>query len=47
MFAELRSSIDPTIAAVSTLLIGISVLAFAGSEILQRRARARLGDARD
>lgn len=39
MFAELRSSIDPTIAAVSTLLIGVSILAFAGNEFLQRRAR--------
>lgn len=40
MFAELRSSIDPTIAAVSTLLIGVSILAFAGSELLQRRGHA-------
>lgn len=43
MFSELRTSINPTIAAISTLLIAVSLAAFAASEILQHRARRRQG----
>ncbi len=37
MFAELRSSIDPTIAAVSSMLIVISIGVFTAGEILKKK----------
>jgi putative spermidine/putrescine transport system permease protein len=39
MFNELRNSIDPTIAAISTLLILLSVVAYAVIQLVQPRAR--------
>jgi len=44
MWASLRSGIDPTIAAVSTLLILLSVAVLAGAETLRRRGEGALGD---
>ena len=44
MWASLRSGIDPTIAAVSTLLIVLSITVLAGAEILRRRSDAALGE---
>lgn len=41
MFSELRTSINPTIAAISTLLIAVSLITFAASEMLQHRAKRR------
>jgi putative spermidine/putrescine transport system permease protein len=38
MFEGLRLEIDPTIAAVSTMLIVLTVSAFGCAEILRRRA---------
>lgn len=35
MFSALRTSIDPTIAAVSTLLVVISLVVFAANEVLK------------
>ncbi|MDQ0471818.1 ABC transporter permease [Labrys wisconsinensis] len=43
MWASMRSGIDPTIAAVSTLLIVLSLLVLAGSEVLRRRTERALG----
>lgn len=36
MFANIRDQIDPTVAAISSLLIGLSVLLLVGSQFLQR-----------
>jgi len=44
MWASLRSGIDPTIAAVSTLLIVLSVTVLVAAEILRRRSDAALGE---
>jgi putative spermidine/putrescine transport system permease protein len=41
MFANLRDQLDPTIAAVSTILIGLSIVAVAGLQVLYARAQAR------
>jgi putative spermidine/putrescine transport system permease protein len=43
MWASLRSGIDPTIAAVSTLLIVLSLVVLAGAELLRRRSERALG----
>ena len=39
MFNALRDEIDPTIASISTLLILLSVLLLAMSQIVQSRSR--------
>jgi putative spermidine/putrescine transport system permease protein len=43
MFANLRDQVDPTIAAVSTILIAISIVAVVFLQVLYRRAQARAG----
>ena len=45
MWASLRSGIDPTIAAVSSLLILLSVVVLAGAAILRRHGDAAAGSA--
>ena len=40
----MRSGIDPTIAAVLTRLILLSIVALAVTEALRRRSEAALGD---
>lgn len=37
MFANIRDQIDPTVAAISSLLIGLSILLLVGSQILLRK----------
>jgi len=39
MFASLRDQIDPTIAAISTLLVLVSVLLLGGVQLVRRRSR--------
>jgi putative spermidine/putrescine transport system permease protein len=46
MWASLRSGIDPTIAAVSSLLILLSIAVLAGAAVLRRRASATSAQAR-
>jgi putative spermidine/putrescine transport system permease protein len=41
MFANIRDQIDPTVAAISSLLIGLSVLLLVGSQFLQRGSDRR------
>jgi putative spermidine/putrescine transport system permease protein len=41
IWADLRLEIDPTIAAVASLLIGLTLVAMSGVEILRRRAVRR------
>jgi putative spermidine/putrescine transport system permease protein len=41
MFASLRDQIDPTIAAISTLLVTVSVLLLVGMQLLRRQSRGR------
>lgn len=36
MFANIRDQVDPTVAAISSLLIGLSILVLVGSQFLQR-----------
>ncbi|RWR15468.1 ABC transporter permease [Paenirhodobacter populi] len=45
MWESMKSSLDPSIAAVSVLAIAISVALFLSSALLQRRARRRSGAA--
>jgi putative spermidine/putrescine transport system permease protein len=39
MFANIRDQVDPTVAAVSSLLIGLSILVLIGTQMLQARSR--------
>ncbi|WP_048646795.1 ABC transporter permease [Nitratireductor soli] len=41
MFANIRDQIDPTVAAISSLLIGLSVLLLVGSQLLRRGGERR------
>ncbi|WP_137388554.1 ABC transporter permease [Rhodoligotrophos defluvii] len=41
MFANIRDQIDPTVAAISSLLIGLSILLLLGSQLLQRAGDSR------
>ena len=47
MWEGLRSEIDPTIAAVSTLLVALSVALMIVLELLRRRSARLAGYARD
>ena len=42
MWDDLRFQIDPTIAAVSTLTIVLTVILMAAAHLLRKRAEARL-----
>ena len=37
MFANIRDQIDPTVAAISSLLIGLSIILLVGSHLLRGR----------
>lgn len=39
MFANIRDQVDPTVAAVSSLLIGVSIIMLIGMQFLQAKAR--------
>lgn len=41
MFANIRDQVDPTVAAISSLLIGLSILMLVGTQMLQARGRRR------
>ncbi|MGO9774726.1 MAG: ABC transporter permease [Roseiarcus sp.] len=45
MFQELRMSLDPTITAVSSLMLSLAVFVLAATQFLSRRERQRLGTA--
>ncbi|MNW10442.1 spermidine/putrescine ABC transporter membrane protein [compost metagenome] len=40
MFANIRDQIDPTVAAVSTLMIGLSIVLLLVMQVIKRQERA-------